>query len=180
MQGGAAYTDSWGTGICGCCCQDCGLWALAFVCPCVVYAQNLTLMRQAGVVSYVPFCDNQAAVPGCLHGTAYCATYLSSYFLQSGLGASLCLVPILMQCVTRGNLRDAYHIGAQCGCCEDFCCACCCMSCSLVQEHKQLMQYPSDEEDPMMMQWPHPPNGRLVLPHPLRPKNTMRPLPRDG
>jgi hypothetical protein len=79
MQSASASYMDWGTGICGCCCQDCGLWALALVCPCVVYVQNLTLMRQLGLVSYVPFCDNKAAVPGCLHGTAFYATYFSSY-----------------------------------------------------------------------------------------------------
>jgi Cys-rich protein (TIGR01571 family) len=109
MQSASASYMDWGTGICGCCCQDCGLWALALVCPCVVYVQNLTLMRQLGLVSYVPFCDNKAAVPGCLHGTAFYATYFSSYFVHSALGA-LCLVPIVMQCVTRGNIRDAYQI----------------------------------------------------------------------
>jgi len=170
MQPASSYTD-WETGICGCCCQDCGLWALAFVCPCVVYAQNLTLMRQLGVVSTVPFCDNQAAVPGCLHGTAVCATYFSSYFVNSALSA-LCLVPIVMQCVTRGNIRDAYHIKAQCSCCEDFCCSCCCMSCSLVQEQKQLMQNSNEEE------WPHQHQNHL-LPHPQH-QNTMRALPYDG
>jgi hypothetical protein len=50
------------------------------------------------------------------------------------------------------KISDACHIRVQCSCCEDFCCACCCMSCSLVQEQRQLMQYPSDEED---AQWPH-------------------------
>jgi Cys-rich protein (TIGR01571 family) len=174
MQPASSLYMDWGTGICGGCCQDCGLWALAFMCPCVVYAQNLTLMRPLRLVSYVPFCDNQAAFPGCLHGTPFCATYFSSYFVHSVLGA-LYLVPIVMQCVTRGNVRDAYQIRAQCNCCEEFCCACCCMSCSLVQEQRQLMQYPSDEEDG---HWPLQHQGSL-LQHP-RHKNTMRVLQREG
>jgi Cys-rich protein (TIGR01571 family) len=136
----------WVTGICGCCCQDCGLWALAFVCPCVVYSQNLTMMRQKGIVSYVPFCDNQAAVPGCIYGSAFCASYISSYFVNSGL-VGLCIVPIIMQCVTRGNIREAYQIRAQCNCCEDFCCACCCTSCALVQQQRQLMHDHQQEEE---------------------------------
>jgi hypothetical protein len=102
------------------------------------------MMRQKGLVSYVHFCDNQAAVPACLYSTAFCANYVSSYFVNYGLGA-LCIVPIVMQCVTRGNILDAYQIRAQCNCCKDFCCACCCMSCSLVQEQRQLMQHQSEE-----------------------------------
>jgi Cys-rich protein (TIGR01571 family) len=151
----------WVTGICGCCCEDCGLWALAFVCPCVVYAQNLTMMRQKGLVSYVPFCDNQAVVPGCIYGAAFYASYVSSYLVNTWVGA-LCIVPVLMHCITRGNIREAYQIKgccchetrsaqtavyqAQCNCCEDMCCACCCMSCSLVQQQRQLMLMHQEQE----------------------------------
>lgn len=141
--------DRWETGICDCCNGNCGLWALACVCPCVVYAQNLAMMREKGIPSNIPVCDNNAVVPGCIHGAALYSGYISSYFVTGGF-ASLGCVSVIMQCVTRGDIRNRYGIKgcfqstqpgacqACCNCCEDCCCASCCMSCALVQERVQL------------------------------------------
>ena len=145
----------WETGICGCCCEDFGLWACAFVCPCVIYAQNLAMMRRQAVTSYVPLCDDNAVVPGCIHGAALYFGYVSPCFITGSLG-SFGGVPVLMQCITRGNIRGAYKIKgccchefrasqtavyqAQCDCWEDLFFASCCMSCSLVQERRQLQK----------------------------------------
>lgn len=155
----------WATGICGCCNQGCGLWALACVCPCVVYAQNLTMMRQRGIISYVPFCDNQGAIPGCVYGSALCGSYISAYVVNSALG-TLFIVPIIMQCAARGNIREAYGIRAQCGCCTDLCTTCFCTSCALVQQQRHLTDFQHEGEEPYQ-------EGQL---HP-RHRNTMHLLP---
>ena len=107
----------WDTGICGCCDGACGLWACACVCPCVVYAGNLALIRQKQIQSTIPTCDNDAIAPGCVHGAALYAGYISSYFVSGGV-VSLGCISVLMQCITRGDIRRQYQIKGCC--CHDF------------------------------------------------------------
>ena len=120
----------WKTDTCDCCCNDgCGLWALAFACPCVVYAWNLSAMKRLRIPSTVPTPDDRALLPGCVHGVAFCAALFSSQQLSL-------LVPALMQCLTRGDIRAEHRIDGSA--CEDCVCSCLFGSCSLVQEHAQL------------------------------------------
>ena len=132
-------SEQWETGICWCCCTHCSECCLAEICPCVVYAQNLAQMKQKGIHSDIPVCDENGVVPGvvycCALNSAVIGYMYLGWYVGSCSGIALC-----MQCVTRGNIRRAYHIEDNCGCCSDLCCSSSCTSCALVQEAQQLKQ----------------------------------------
>lgn len=113
---------SWKEGVCACCCgEECSTWCLACLFPCIVYSRNVADMKKLNIDTRIPS-DNDGLIPGFLH---------CSLMYWTGN-----LLPICLQCITRGDIRR--HFSIQGSACEDFLCSCCCMTCSLVQESAQL------------------------------------------
>lgn len=128
----------WKRSLCGCCDAEC---CIACVAPYYPYYMNLSVMKESGVRSSVPYCGN-ALLPACIYGAAFYAVVVGpcvyACTLSSAANSTTCLslVPCTMHCATRGNIRAAHNIGGSC--CEDCCTVLCCYSCALVQEMDQL------------------------------------------
>ena len=131
----------WDTDTCSCCSDgQCCFWCLACICPPIVYTTNLQTMERLKIPSTLFNANTcETLTTGLTYGISYYAGLIGSalavgpwyYFLRSCI-----LVPVCMQCVTRGDIREGYGINGDR--CNDCCCSCCCLSCSLVQESNQL------------------------------------------
>ncbi|XP_047064169.1 cell number regulator 2-like [Lolium rigidum] len=103
-------SDSWTTGLLGCC-DDAGSCCLTFFCPCVAFG------RIAEIV-------DQGATSCCVSGTLYLAL------------ASLTGMGCLYSCCYRSRLRG--HYGLKEKPCADCCVHWFCEPCALCQEYREL------------------------------------------
>ena len=126
-----------------CCNSECPMCCLACVAPWIPYYVNLSIMKNQHTESTIPMPWSSACCPACIHGsTFYAGTVGPCIFSCTNVAATnmpLCLfiVPCVMHCVTRHDIRTEYNIKGSC--CEDCCTVMCCYSCALAQEHAQLV-----------------------------------------
>ena len=126
--------EVWKRGLCGCYDSHRCLCCVACVAPCVPYYANVYNLKD-------DCCD--ARTLACIHGAAFYAgiiappsVYCCTNTAYATVPACLLLVPCVMQCVTRGNIRTDFNIKGDC--CEDACTVLCCYSCALVQEGVEM------------------------------------------
>ena len=167
----------WETDTC-CCCLDgrCGYWCLACICPPIVYTTNLQTMQQLNIHS--TFCNAnrcETLTTGLTYGISYFTGLIGSalavgpwyYFLSSCI-----LVPVCMQCVTRGDIREGYGINGNL--CNDCCYSCLCSSCSLVQESYQLeLDHENKKNNNNTEIWQSSSNNNNNNNNPVTPANQM-------
>ncbi len=133
-----------------CCSSTC---CCACVLPCVVVAENVTMMEEHGM-ERIPIVSGCAQRTGCSTGT--CAGVLYGLgILGSVVGSNLTAASTAVSqsfCISswlsvylhsrfRETIRKHYGIPADCcgeNGCSDCCCALCCYSCAMAQERRML------------------------------------------
>jgi Cys-rich protein (TIGR01571 family) len=147
-----ATSTQWSSGLCDPSC----MCVCACVVPCVVFANNVSLMEK-NKISPIPVVDactppgtscSKSLCGGILYGVGTAGVYLNSCDPTGGLLTVAQCLPIFVHMQVRGKIRSHYKIDTDCcysdGCCDggcdDFCCAMCCYSCALAQESRMLTE----------------------------------------
>lgn len=104
-------TEEWATKLCGCC-SDCDVCCQTCCCPCVSFGQIAEIVDD---------------------GQTTCAVQGAIYGLLCSIG-----IPCVYSFMWRQKLRRKFRLEK--GACGDFCVHCCCGSCALCQEHRELQR----------------------------------------
>ncbi|KAF8808549.1 hypothetical protein BYT27DRAFT_7096379 [Phlegmacium glaucopus] len=107
------------------CCGDCSTWPVAFICPCITYARVKRRYKYLNSRGHPDPERGECCSYECC--SCECCCHAMALFFCMGWAWRMC---------TRSDIRKRYSIRG--GCCSDCGTACCCTTCELVQESREL------------------------------------------